>query len=164
MTEYLSHAFDSDCTTALQAVLVVDDNEDNLALMREILSEIDAEVLTASSGKQAIEIAMDRDDSPRCTNAGNGWVSNRSDSSTHHQQKYHPIIFVSGIGNEERNISLGYESGAVDFLLKPVSEFVLLSKVNVLPRDGPTEECTAQREGEQRPAGKRTQTFQPGAR
>lgn len=90
MTEYLSHAFDSDCTTALQAVLVVDDNEDNLALMREILSEIDAEVLTASSGKQAIEIAMDRDDSPRCTNAGNGWVSNRSDSSTHHQQKYHP--------------------------------------------------------------------------
>ena len=42
-----------------------------------------------------------------------------------------PIIFVSGIGNEERNISLGYESGAVDFLLKPVSEFVLLSKVNV---------------------------------
>jgi len=50
VTEYMSSAFDSD--TALQAVLVVDDNEDNLALMREILSEIDAEVLTASSGKR----------------------------------------------------------------------------------------------------------------
>ncbi len=133
MTEYMSSAFDSD--TALQAVLVVDDNEDNLALMREILSEIDAEVLTASSGKKAIEIAMDRDDiamilldvqMPEMDGYQTAQILRRTTS-----KNTIPIIFVSGIGNEERNISLGYESGAVDFLLKPVSEFVLLSKVNV---------------------------------
>ncbi len=62
MTEYSTNLVDANGSTDLPTVLVVDDYEDNLALMRDILSETDAQILTASSGPQAIEIAMDRDD------------------------------------------------------------------------------------------------------
>ncbi|MCZ6643953.1 MAG: hypothetical protein O7F71_20445, partial [Gammaproteobacteria bacterium] len=44
----------------------------HLALMREILSDVEAEILTAVSGKQAIEIAMNRDDQVQIVVEDNG--------------------------------------------------------------------------------------------
>jgi two-component system, cell cycle response regulator len=42
-----------------------------------------------------------------------------------------PIIFVTAISKESKNIFQGYESGAVDYLFKPVEPEILKSKVRV---------------------------------
>ncbi len=42
-----------------------------------------------------------------------------------------PIIFVTAISKDSHNISRGYESGAVDYLFKPIDPYILRSKVKV---------------------------------
>ncbi len=43
-----------------------------------------------------------------------------------------PIIFLTGEASDEQNLHRGYELGAVDFLVKPVSRQVLYAKVKAL--------------------------------
>lgn len=50
-----------------------------------------------------------------------------------------PIIFVTAIGKEQRYIFRGYETGAVDYLFKPIDAAILRSKVRDLPRPGAQE-------------------------
>jgi two-component system, sensor histidine kinase and response regulator len=45
-----------------------------------------------------------------------------------------PIIFVTAISKEEKHIFKGYESGAVEYLFKPIDPDILRSKVNVFIR------------------------------
>ena len=42
-----------------------------------------------------------------------------------------PIIFVTAISKEDKHVSMGYESGAVDYLYKPINPEILLGKVKV---------------------------------
>ncbi|MCF6282480.1 MAG: diguanylate cyclase [Candidatus Polarisedimenticolaceae bacterium] len=51
----------------------------------------------------------------------------RSNITTEHI----PIIFVTAINTEQQYIFKGYESGAVDYLRKPLEPIILCSKVNV---------------------------------
>lgn len=43
-----------------------------------------------------------------------------------------PIIFLTAYYNDDRHVIEGYESGAVDYLLKPINSSILRSKVTVL--------------------------------
>ena len=45
--------------------------------------------------------------------------------------KHVPIIFITAIDHNEVYEIKGYESGAVDFIFKPIKESVLLNKVKV---------------------------------
>ena len=45
--------------------------------------------------------------------------------------KHIPIIFVTAISKERKNIFKGYEAGAVDYLFKPIEPEILKSKVRV---------------------------------
>lgn len=45
--------------------------------------------------------------------------------------RYIPIIFVTAIDQNMKRINQGYQSGAVDFLFKPIDSHVLKSKVKV---------------------------------
>tara|TARA_B100000614_G_C14541603_1_gene490484 strand:- start:823 stop:2280 length:1458 start_codon:yes stop_codon:yes gene_type:complete len=42
-----------------------------------------------------------------------------------------PIIFVTAISKEQKHIFKGYESGAVDYIFKPLDPEILKSKVNI---------------------------------
>ena len=42
-----------------------------------------------------------------------------------------PIIFVTAISKEPRNVFRGYEKGAVDYLFKPIRAEILISKVRI---------------------------------
>ncbi len=45
--------------------------------------------------------------------------------------KYIPIIFVTAGSKGQEQVFKGYESGAVDYIFKPVNPYVLKSKVNI---------------------------------
>jgi two-component system cell cycle response regulator len=49
----------------------------------------------------------------------------------HEKTKHTPIIFVTAISKEHQYVLKGYDSGAVDYLSKPIDPDILTSKVNV---------------------------------
>lgn len=116
-------------------ILVVDDQEENLAEMQELLEELGRTVHCVESGAKALE----------CMTTGNiGLVlmdvqmpgmdgfevarRMRADANT----RFTPIIFISGLRQTDAVLNQGYSAGAVDFMTKPVHPTMLLHKARVL--------------------------------
>lgn len=117
-------------------ILVVDDRVENLYTMKQLLEseELDINVVTADSGLEALEQTLNMDFALILLDVQmpemNGYETAellRGSKKT----KLIPIIFVTANSREENNIFQGYESGAVDYLFKPLNSTVLLSKVRV---------------------------------
>lgn len=117
-------------------ILVVDDKPENLFSMKQLLEseDLDINVITAESGLLALEMALTNDFSLILMDVQmpemNGYETAellRGSKKT----KLIPIIFVTANNWEENSIFKGYESGAVDYLFKPINSPVLLSKVRV---------------------------------
>ncbi len=117
-------------------ILVVDDKVENLYTMKQLLEseELDVNVVTVESGLEALEQTLLVDFALILLDVQmpemNGYETAellRGSKKT----KLIPIIFVTANSREENNIFQGYESGAVDYLFKPLNSIVLLSKVRV---------------------------------
>ena len=115
-------------------ILIVDDREENLFAMEALLENPDLLIITARSGNEALGILLDQEVALILMDVQmpgmNGFETAeliRGSSRTRHI----PIIFVTAISKEQRNIFQGYESGAVDYLFKPVEPDILKSKVRV---------------------------------
>ncbi|WP_374566646.1 response regulator [Ideonella sp.] len=115
-------------------ILVVDDMDANLVAMRALLGSDALEVVTAGSGAEALEMLLVHDvalalldvQMPSMDGYALAELMRGSERSRHV-----PIIFLTAGAQEARNSFRGYESGAVDFLFKPIDERVLRSKVAV---------------------------------
>ncbi len=117
-----------------QSILIVDDKRANLISLSSILEELDVEIITAISGKEALihlleknfalvilDVVMPEMDGFETA----GFM--RGNSRT----RDIPIIFLSALSKEKHFIFRGYEAGGVDYLTKPVDDIILLSKVKV---------------------------------
>ena len=115
-------------------ILIVDDRPQNLLAMEAILEDFDVNIVKASSGNEALgkllihtialvllDVQMPEMDGFEAARLMRG--SERTKSI--------PIIFVTAISKEEKHIFEGYDSGAVDYLFKPVEPEILRSKVKV---------------------------------
>jgi signal transduction histidine kinase len=115
-------------------ILIVDDREENLFAMEALLESRDLTIITAKSGNEALGVLLDQEVALILMDVQmpvmNGFETAeliRGSSRT----KHIPIIFVTAISKDRRNIFQGYESGAVDYLFKPVEPDILKSKVRV---------------------------------
>ena len=115
-------------------LLIVDDREENLLVLESVLSELDVELVRANSGMEALQcVARERfalvlmDVQMPEMDGFEAATLMRSIEST----KDVPIIFVTAINREQEYVFKGYESGAVDYLFKPINADILKSKVNV---------------------------------
>lgn len=115
-------------------VLVVDDVPQNLMAMRAILEGEGLSVLTAESGAQALELLLTHSVAVALLDVNMPEMSGfdlaelmRGSSRTREV----PIIFLTASPRDLRRMFRGYDSGAVDFLHKPVDAHVILSKVRV---------------------------------
>jgi signal transduction histidine kinase len=115
-------------------MLVVDDRPENLASMEQLLRRPGLDILTAASGNEALGLMLDHDLALVLLDVQmpdmNGYeVAElmRRNARTRHV----PIIFVTAINKERRQVFSGYEAGAVDYLFKPVDPFIIRSKVSV---------------------------------
>lgn len=115
-------------------ILVVDDTPANLFAMRRLLSQVDAELVEASSGNEALMHCLDQRfalillDVNMPEMDGYETASLLSSEPLNHDT---PIIFVTAAYTDDINRLKGYRSGAVDYIAKPVNDAILLSKVRV---------------------------------
>lgn len=115
-------------------ILVVDDLPANLLSMRKLLKKVDVEVITANSGNSALTIALQQNlalilldiNMPGMDGFEVSLLLNETE-----QTKHIPIIFITAMSYDEARLLKGYEVGAVDYIEKPITPQILLSKVNI---------------------------------
>jgi two-component system, sensor histidine kinase and response regulator len=117
--------------------LLVDDLEENLLALSALLRRDDVELLTARSGSEALELLLVHDvalalldvQMPRMDGFE---LAERMRGSERTREV--PIIFVTAATREQHRSFKGYESGAVDFLYKPIEPHILENKADVFFR------------------------------
>ena len=115
-------------------ILLVDDRPENLFALEQTLKPLNAEMTRANSGEEALshvlrnQFALILMDVQMPGMDGFEAVSLMRD---YDETKNVPVIFVTAISKEQKFVQLGYDSGAVDYLFKPISPDILLSKVKV---------------------------------
>lgn len=113
-------------------VLIVDDLPENLLALRSLIQSEDCTVFQASSADEALSLLLDHEFALAILDVKmpgmNGFELAELMRGTE-KTRHIPIIFVSAVGREMDYAFKGYESGAVDFLHKPLSPFEVRSKV-----------------------------------
>ncbi|WP_321491984.1 response regulator [uncultured Desulfobacter sp.] len=117
-----------------QKILIVDDKPENIFSLKKVLEDVDAEILEAQTGNDALIASLNHELALAILDIQmpemNGYELAeflRFEEKT----KGIPIIFVSAVYSSDYHVFKGYEAGAVDFLLKPFDAKILLCKVNI---------------------------------
>ncbi len=115
-------------------ILIVDDRIENLVALEKTLADLDAEVIRATSGEEALSALLEHvvalilmDVQMPEMDGFETAALIRSNEDTRHI----PIIFVTAISKDQKHVFSGYASGAVDYLFKPLDPDILTSKVTV---------------------------------
>ncbi|MDD2851308.1 MAG: diguanylate cyclase [Desulfuromonadaceae bacterium] len=115
-------------------VLIVDDLPQNLLALKAVISDMGLEIITAKSGNDALRLSLKYDFALILLDVQmpgmNGFEVARlirSNPKTSH----FPIIFVTAGMNDLLDQIEVYETGAVDYLIKPFEPVILRSKVRV---------------------------------
>jgi two-component system sensor histidine kinase/response regulator len=116
--------------------LLVDDLEDNLVALSALLRrpDLELELFTASSGTEALELLLKHDFALAIIDVHmphmDGFELAELLRGTE-RCKHLPIIFATAAPREQHRVFKGYESGAVDFLFKPIDPHILRHKADV---------------------------------
>lgn len=114
--------------------LLVDDLEENLIALKGLLKGVDAEIITAKSGVEALELMLKHEFAVAFLDVQmpemDGFELAEIMRGTE-RTKHIPIIFVTAGGAESHRVFKGYDSGAVDFLTKPLMNKAVISKAKV---------------------------------
>jgi signal transduction histidine kinase len=117
-------------------ILLVDDREDNLLSIETILEPIGYRFVKAHSGREALKILLTEFDfamilmDVKMPNL-NGFET-ASLIYEREKLKHIPIIFITANNYGDENIYKGYQSGAIDYIFKPINPDILRAKVSVL--------------------------------
>ncbi len=115
-------------------LLIVDDLPENLLALEALIKREDRTVYKALSADEALSLLLQHDFAMAILDVQmpgmNGFELAELMRGTE-KTKNIPIIFVSAAGRELNYAFKGYESGAVDFLHKPLDIHAVKSKVNV---------------------------------
>ncbi len=121
-------------TVSPPKILIVDDRPANLLAMRKVLSKLDAEVIAAGNGNDALALCLDHEfalilldvDMPGMDGYELAELM-RGEPRTAQV----PLIFVTASYSDEVHRKRGYSVGAVEYIQKPVDDFILRSKAIV---------------------------------
>lgn len=116
----------------LPNLLIVDDMPENLFLLETVLRKMNVNLIKATNGIEALEKIGKIDLALAIIDVRmpmlNGLELARKINQDRPESKV-PIIFLTA--NFDRDSIEGYESGAVDYIYKPLQSRILLSKVEV---------------------------------
>lgn len=116
-------------------ILLVDDKKENLLSLQVILADRGYQFVEATSGKDALRILLKNQDfaiilmdvqMPLMDGFETAELIRESD-----KLKNVPIIFLTANMDKTEYIFKGYQSGAVDYMIKPLSPEILQAKVAI---------------------------------
>ena len=117
-----------------QSILIVDDKPRNLYVLERTLAGLDVEVVQAQNGNDALAATLAHDFAMAILDVQMPGMDGfelatlmRGDERT----RRIPIIFMTATYDAEEKIFKGYETGAVDFIIKPYNPTIILAKVRV---------------------------------
>lgn len=115
-------------------ILIVDDLAVNIILLEAIMFKIDANLIKASSGFEALEKSKGFELALAIVDVMmpgmNGFELAQELNKGRIEGKV-PVIFLTAMHGDDMAIFKGYNSGAVDYIVKPVNNEILVSKIKV---------------------------------
>jgi diguanylate cyclase (GGDEF)-like protein/PAS domain S-box-containing protein len=115
-------------------ILVVDDREENIYALKKLLEKLDVNVITANSGIKALELSLRHDFALILLDVQmpvmNGFEVAEFLRENEATAKV-PIIFITAISKEDKFVFKGYDSGAVDYVFKPIEPAIIQAKVKI---------------------------------
>jgi signal transduction histidine kinase len=113
-------------------VLLVDDDGDNLTLLEHLLDGAGLTLVRAQSGEEALRAVLAWDFAAILLDVrmpGMDGFETAEIIRTRPKARHVPIIFVTGLDATPEHLARGYSAGAVDYLFRPFSPDILLSKI-----------------------------------
>jgi CheY-like chemotaxis protein len=114
-------------------ILAVDDSPEKLLALTAVLSELNQNVVTATSGREALRQLLRQEFAMILLDVNMPGLDGFETAALIRQRKsseHMPIIFITSYG-DQTHAARGYSLGAVDYILAPVEPDVLKTKVMV---------------------------------
>jgi CheY-like chemotaxis protein len=114
-------------------ILAVDDSPEKLLAITAVLSELNENVVAASSGREALRQLLRQEFAVVLLDVNMPGLDGFETAALIRQRKsseHTPIIFITSYG-DQTHATRGYSLGAVDYILAPVEPDVLKTKVTV---------------------------------
>src|SRR5512141_3187435 len=115
-------------------ILIVDDEPKNLTVLETVLDDPDYRLVRAGSADQALHALVMEEFALLILDIRLPGMTGFELAQMIKQRKKTadvPIIFLTAYYNEDQHVLEGYETGAVDYLVKPANPAILRSKVAV---------------------------------
>jgi len=115
-------------------ILIVDDKQANIIALERLLENLHVEIITSSSGNDAVFKAMDTEFALMLIDVQMPEMNGFETAEYIQKEKINrhtPIIFVSAVLKDDYYQIKGVESGGIDFLAKPLNEKILIGKVKL---------------------------------
>ena len=125
----------ADCGEGTVNILIVDDEPKNLTVLETVLDSPRYRLVRAESADKALLALLKHDFAVLILDVQMPGTTGFELAQMIKERKKTsevPIIFLTAYYNEDQHIIEGYDSGAVDYLLKPINPAILRSKVSVL--------------------------------
>jgi CheY-like chemotaxis protein/anti-sigma regulatory factor (Ser/Thr protein kinase) len=119
---------------AIANVLLVDDRPENLLSLRAILERPEYRLLTASSGEEALRIALREQLTVALVDVampGMSGLEVAAHMGALERSRDVPIVFITAFGDDPEEIHRAYGAGGVDYLVKPLDPEIVRKKVAV---------------------------------
>jgi two-component system sensor histidine kinase UhpB len=111
-------------------ILIVDDVKMNIALLEVVLKKVNINLIAAESGVEALEKVEGVELALAILDVSMPDMNGYELAMRLNEDKV-PVIFLTANCIDELAIFEGYDSGAVDYIIKPFKNKILVSKVNV---------------------------------
>ncbi|MBF0296343.1 MAG: response regulator [Magnetococcales bacterium] len=115
-------------------ILIVDDIQANLKALRALLHAVDADIVEAHTGNEALGLMLAHDFALVLLDVNmpdmNGFEVVQMAAQLETTRNL-PILFLTAAYKDDLHRLQGYRSGAVDYIEKPINEVILLSKVSI---------------------------------
>ena len=115
-------------------ILIVDDQPANLLALEAILDNPEWIIIRAASGNEALALMLENDFALVILDVQMPEMDGYETAELMRGNKLTrgvPIIFVTAINMEDRHVFRGYESGAVDYQMKPFEPKIIQSKAEI---------------------------------
>ncbi len=115
-------------------LLLVDDRPENLLALEAILEPLEADLVRAASGEEALRRLLHEEFAAILLDVqmpGMDGFQTAELIKQRERTRHVPILFLTAISKDAEHVFRGYSAGAVDYLMKPFEPLVLRAKVAV---------------------------------